>query len=284
MSMILRLFLRFFIFITGYRSTVVNQNLDVIAAAHPDLIISDSKKRFQSYFPTLLSEIISSYFLKQEEVSRLATFVNSDLVQKSIQESGGAFLLTAHHGNWELASLALSSALKGKIGAIYLPLSNKRIENWVKKKRIRFGVQFISPRELLNLIRKNHDLKALCFVADQAPGGPEHADWIPFFGRTTAFSPGIERLPRILNWPVYYASIRRRENGVYQITFELLCDTPRSASKGELLNKYVDCLEREVTQAPHQWLLTHRRWKHQAENYLNITKYDRHSSGGISQT
>lgn len=243
------------------------QNIDIIAGKNPAINTKQVYHQFLSYFAKLFSEIIFSFSISQKAILKRIKFNNPEVVSKAIQEKGGAFLLTAHYGNWEMASLAMPSVFGDKLGAIYLPLSNKKLDEWVKKKRIRFGLHFMSPTEVLQSLRKQQEMKGICFIADQAPANPASAHWTPFMGRLTSFSPGIERMSRLLKWPVIYGHIQPNNEGGYELFFEKICDDPKDMPNGAITKYYAAKLESEILKNPQYWLLSHRRWKHQPEQF-----------------
>lgn len=263
--------LRWFIFLllklTGYRKKVILQNIDIIASFDPKINKQQVYDSFIKYFAKLFSEIIFSFLISQKSILKRIKFNNPEVVSSAIREKGGAFLLTAHYGNWEMSSLAMPSVFGDKLGAIYLPLSNKRLDRWVREKRIRFGLHFMSPAEVLQSLRKKQEMNGICFIADQAPASPATAHWTTFMGRLTAFSPGIERMSRMLKWPVIYGHIQPLESGGYELYFQKICDDPRSMEQGEITRQYAAKLQQEILKNPQYWLLSHRRWKHDPEKF-----------------
>jgi Kdo2-lipid IVA lauroyltransferase/acyltransferase len=253
--------------LSGYRKKVIQQNIEIIAGFDARIDKERTYLLFQKYFARLFSEIIYSFIVSQKGILKRIRFHNPELVSQIISEKGGAFLLTAHYGNWEMSSLAMPSVFGDKLGAIYLPLSNKRLDSWVKEKRIRFGLHFMSPTEVLQSLRKKQEMKGICFIADQAPANPSTAHWTLFMGRMTSFSPGIERMSKLLKWPVVYGHIQPDGKGNYELFFEKICDDPARMENGEITRKYVAKLQEEILKNPHYWLLSHRRWKHRPEDY-----------------
>jgi len=267
MLFLLRWIIYLLLLITRYRWKVIRNNIEIIADYDKSIDKQKTHALFLKYFARLFSEIIYSFNISQASISKRVSFHNPELVSKKIKEKGGALLLTAHFGNWEMSSLAMPSVFGDKLGAIYLPLSNKRLDAWVRKKRVRFGLHFMSPTEVLQSLRKKQEMNGICFIADQAPANPQAAHWVEFMGKLTAFSPGIERMSRLLKWPVIYGHIQPNGKGAYKLYFEEICDDPNQLQAGEITKKYAAKLQAEILKNPHYWLLSHRRWKHQPEDY-----------------
>ncbi len=267
MLFLLRWFIYLLLLISGYRKKVIRQNIEIIAHYDPRIDKEKTYRLFVKYFARLFSEILYSFNISQNGILKRVSFNNPQLVSETIKEKGGAFLLTAHYGNWEISSLAMPSVFGEKLGAIYLPLSNKRLDRWVREKRIRFGLHFMSPTEVLQSLRKKQEMNGICFIADQAPANPSTAHWTTFMGRLTAFSPGIERMSKLLKWPVIYGHIQPDGKGNYELFFEKICDDPNTLPSGEITRQFASKLQSEILKNPHYWLLSHRRWKHNPDEF-----------------
>lgn len=62
---------------------------------------------------------------------------------------------------------------------------------------------------------------------------------------------------------VVYASIRRVKPWHYTLHYELVAETVADLAEGEVLDRCLALLEREIRQDPSRWLWSHKRWKHQ---------------------
>ena len=241
MLFLLRWFIYLLLLISGYRKKVIRQNIEIIAHYDPRIDKEKTYRLFVKYFARLFSEILYSFNISQNGILKRVSFNNPQLVSETIKEKGGAFLLTAHYGNWEISSLAMPSVFGEKLGAIYLTHRSKRL--------------FDKGRN------------GICFIADQAPANPSTAHWTTFMGRLTAFSPGIERMSKLLKWPVIYGHIQPDGKGNYELFFEKICDDPNTLPSGEITRQFASKLQSEILKNPHYWLLSHRRWKHNPDEF-----------------
>ena len=57
--------------------------------------------------------------------------------------------------------------------------------------------------------------------------------------------------------------MRRQGRGRYVVSFEVIVDNPKEMGDGEIMEKYVRCVERFINVNPDNWLWSHRRWKHE---------------------
>lgn len=99
----------------------------------------------------------------------------------TILDDRPALLITGHCGNWELLGYAM--ALLGfPMHAIYRPLDNKPIDDWVRQTRSRRGLVLLDKFGALRQIPQLLEARApIGFVADQNAG--DRGLFVPFFGR-----------------------------------------------------------------------------------------------------
>jgi len=62
--------------------------------------------------------------------------------------------------------------------------------------------------------------------------------------------------------PIFYAHLDKDKKGYYSARFELLTDTPNATHYGEITEKMMQWLEKDIRQDPACWLWSHKRWKH----------------------
>ncbi len=73
--------------------------------------------------------------------------------------------------------------------AVYMPLSNPYFNKIILKLRMRFGSIMIPATNFKSQFHKyaTQGNYAMALAADQNPGNPLSAYWVPFFGQTNAF-------------------------------------------------------------------------------------------------
>jgi KDO2-lipid IV(A) lauroyltransferase len=72
---------------------------------------------------------------------------------------------------------------------------------------------------------------------------------------------------------VLFCKITKERRGYYKIFFEMLEETPARLKEGELTEKYVDHLQKFISEYPEMWLWSHRRWKWDwKEGYSKVIK------------
>ena len=81
-------------------------------------------------------------------------------------------------------------------------------------------------------------------------------------GVETAVFYGLEQWSRRYDMAVVYASIRREAPWKYTLHYELVADEVLALPEGEVLDRCLTKLEREIHRDPARWLWSHKRWKH----------------------
>jgi len=249
-------------YIIRYRRTIVRQNL---IRAFPEKPISEIKtieRRFYLNFCDNLvetikmlshnsEEILKRYQLDTESYLHLATY-NQPII-----------LCLGHQFNWEWGSWALPLLTPFQVYAFYLPLSNKQVDHLLYRIRSSMGTTPIPANHFLKHVKAIRETRGLCvMIADQSPANLETAYWVPFFSRLTPFLSGMEKLARLLNCPVAFATIRKIRRGLYQVHTSLLVEQPARYPDGTLTQLFAQRLEASIREQPENWLWSHRRWKH----------------------
>jgi KDO2-lipid IV(A) lauroyltransferase len=128
--------------------------------------------------------------------------------------------------------------------------------------RSKFGTILISATEFRTRFHQFTKNKySLVLVADQNPGNPNNAYWLPFFGKMTPFVKGPEKGARNNHTAVFYAHFYKVKRGYYRSDIEFITDNPESYPEGELTKLLVKKIEDSVKEKPSGYLWSHKRWK-----------------------
>ncbi len=132
----------------------------------------------------------------------------------------------------------------------------------MRKLRTRFGSRLVPAQELLaDIIKRGRTARAIAMVADQEPRDSERKHWTRFLNRDTAFYMGTEEIARATRFPVFFVAMRRLARGHYAIGVEPLAPAGETRAPGELTERYVRRVERQIREAPADWPWSHKRWK-----------------------
>jgi KDO2-lipid IV(A) lauroyltransferase len=144
-----------------------------------------------------------------------------------------------------------------------MPISNKIFNRLILHIRSRTGaIQIPATDTRKQVLPYRKTPYMLTLVADQAPGSPEKAYWLNFFGKPAPFVPSPERGARAGNTPVLFVHFYKPSRGKYRAKLFLGSDNPSALPEGRLTRQYVDFLEWSIRQQPALYLWTHRRWKY----------------------
>ena len=179
---------------------------------------------------------------------------------------GGAIVVTAHLGNWDLA--ACTQALAGrKLTLLSRNLSNRGLDRFWMERRRASGLTIVDELtridELARIVREGG---TLVLIADQATARGLGGVQLDFLGRPA----WTTRLPALLAlrtgapiFPVFVDSSADRRH-VIRVEAPLV-PPPGPAPVREralaLTREINDRLERRIRTCPDQWLWLHRRWK-----------------------
>ena len=253
---------RLLYYVIGYRKEVVLHNL---AIAFPDLSESKRKeiaKAFYLRFTDTFLESIKMLSLSNRQALRRVT-LDLSVVEQLLSQGRSVQLMVAHQFNWEYINLTIPVALRHPFYFVYRPIGNKVIDQLYFWQRTRLGGnavsadQFAEKRELI-FSRPS----VLALGADQNPGKPEKACWLPFFGTPAPFYTGPAKGAIQYNAAMVMLQMERTKRGHYRFTTHLLCEHPAQFSAEQLTLLYKCEVERVVKADPANYLWSHRRFRH----------------------
>jgi KDO2-lipid IV(A) lauroyltransferase len=247
----------------GYRKKIVLQNLQ---KAYPEKSTEEIKKIVRSFYHKFIDSMIESIklfsadnsFIRKHVQMDFSAFDHPSLQNKPFQIHAG------HQFNWEYLNLALSLQLKQPLVAVYMPIKSAIFEKMFHKIRSKNGTVLLPATDLKNRFQEwRNKPHGLVLVADQSPGDPNHAFWLPFFNQLTPFVKGPERHAREKACPVVFIYTRILKRGYYELKSEILTEDASKLGEGELTRLYVKRMTEVINVQPENWLWSHRRWKHQ---------------------
>ena len=211
-----------FYWILASKRRVVRENLEVVSARHPEVLVSRSVIMgiFRRSFANLTCSI-KIYGMPLERVMEQVDTVIPDELLEDIAVGNGHILCTAHMGNWELLSnvLAIKFPHGASFGAIYRPLDNEFANQYVLKEREKYGCKMFAKRTSVFLLgRFIKEGGNLIMLADQR-AGKKSKYARPFFGRDSARSKLPALLQRRTGAKLYMISCHSDEPAKWKIEF-----------------------------------------------------------------
>jgi len=192
-----------------------------------------------------------------------ADYMREHGVEGLRRRARGLLFLTAHLGNWEIAS-GLFGMLGVRIDPVFRHPENPFLDRLLRRIRLQTQGHFIEKRGAVRIMleRLEKGINVGLLFDQEAVRGL----YVPFFGlkACTHKTPAI--LVRDYGVRVLFGVVVRRGDGLdYELRGELLdldCRTEdRTADLHEILLRLVRRLEEEIRRFPDQYLWAHRRWK-----------------------
>lgn len=258
--------------IFGYRKKVVFDNLRKAFPEKSEDEIKSIAKKFYKNFTDVLFEGIKGLTMSNKSAYKRFIVVNPEIINEYYDQGRTILTLGCHYANWEWG-VTTDWQYKHKSMCVYKTLSNKRLNDYMAKRRARWNMPQI-PMERTRMIFRNLEVPKLAvLIADQNPSKTSKAIWVDFLGRDTPCIHGPEIYGKLYNFPAFFMDFQRVKRGHYTLELSLLHDNPKSLEKGELTKIYMNKLEKVIRKKPEDWMWTHKRWKHKRENGKILDSY-----------
>jgi len=256
-------------YLIKYRYKVVQSNLKRSFPEKTEKEILKLTRKFYLNLTDWLVETLKASVMSPAQLQKRVTFLNTEILDNYLRDGKSVVIMATHQFNWEWMLLAGCLQFKTPIDAIYMPVSNKKVEEFVLKVRSRFGGAPIPKDETLpTVVKRIKEQRIIALVADQIPAKDnQNKYWTTFLHQNTAFYMGAESLPKITKLPVVFMAIRKVKRGYYEVTLEKIAEPPYEYQAEEILPVYVRKTEKLISSDPAGWLWSHRRWKYQRGAY-----------------
>ncbi len=178
------------------------------------------------------------------------------------EKHGGAVLVSAHHGNWELGGL-MTSVWVPDMAMIYRPMKHAAADAFLRQCRERFGMKtysrFEGIRWLPGFLRQGGTVAIM--VDQHMSQGMQ----VPFMGHMACTT----TLPAVLvmrqQLPLYTVSLHRQGRDFrFQLRFEAVPMPALSGDKrsdeGRIMEAVGQSIANIIHQRPEVWLWIHKRW------------------------
>lgn len=248
--------------IVGYRKTVVLDNMRRSFPEKNETEIDALARQFYRHFCDVLVESVRLFTISERELMERVEVRNPELLQPYYQEGREVIIITAHRGNWEWCVTALNQKIPHQAVSVYKKLSNELLEEELHRAREKFGTQMVRKKDFIHVIREVAPMtRAFVLAADQSPYGKQKVYWTSFLNQETPVMRGAEVYAKRYNCVVVMLDVERVKRGYYEISLQLVTETPQAMATNELTERYTHLLEQAIKKSPHNWLWSHRRWK-----------------------
>jgi KDO2-lipid IV(A) lauroyltransferase len=266
----------------GPRTGVAETNLEI---AFPELGVRERRRILLESFAQLAEHLVDV-----AEIARLDADVSEELVQfegfehieaaQRATPEGGAILLTAHFGSFEL--FAAACAARGiPVSVVHreqsLPGFQRLLEEWRTGSGIEPLRRGSAARGVLRALRKG---RIVAMPLDQDTPRNEGV-FVDFFGRPACTRDAPARIAMRTGSPVVPGFLFRRPDGRGHVArFEpaIQLVTPEEAGNDpdaaviENVQRMTRTIEAAIRRAPEHWSWIHRRWRTAPERGANVYK------------
>jgi KDO2-lipid IV(A) lauroyltransferase len=187
---------------------------------------------------------------------------NIELVDQLLTAGKRIIFISAHFGNWEVATLAATQ--RGlEVAQIYRAANNPLIDRLIMRFRIIVGSELIpkgaiAARRAIEALR---DGRHLALLVDQKmnDGIP-----VPFFGRPAMTAPAVAQLAMRFDCAIVPARVERLGGAHFRLTIFPPVEIPktgnRAADSAVTMERINAVLEGWIRERPELWFWLHRRW------------------------
>lgn len=274
---ILYLFTDFFYLIivtlVPYRKKVIDQNLKRSFPHLSEKEIAKIRRKFYRHFTNLLAEGIKNLTISKSSLQRRFKVKNPEIMDDLAEKNRNVLLVSGHYNNWEWLITSQAFLFPFEAYGIGMPLSSKFWDKKVNQRRSRYGMNVIHAGNYREALAKETALpKSVLVLSDQSPGDSRRSYWTEFLNQQTAVLFGAEMMANELDYAVVFFTTHRIKRGYYEMELEVITEDAKSLSWGEITEKHVRLLEKQILDKPQYWLWSHKRWKRDIPEDLDQLK------------
>lgn len=251
-------------YVIGYRKKVVLNNLRLSFPEKEEKELLEIRKKFFKHFVDIFIEMTKSFTISEEEINRRYKYTNPEIFRKIEALDKSVILMGSHYANWEWIINIQGMTSINCVGA-YSKLSNPYYDKLIQKNRSRFGSDFIPTASTIkNMIsnKQNNIISMYGLLSDQTPRLSKTHYWAPFLGVTVPIHTGAEMLAKKHDFTVVYMTVERVKRSYYEISFEILTDSPKDYKDYQITDIFLEKAEKQIREKPEYYFWTHKRFKH----------------------
>lgn len=257
--------LGFFMRVLKFRSSVAEENLQrafpYFSAAQRELFL----REFYRELGITFLEMLRSFYRFSPFVEKICDVEGKENLEAVLKEGKGAFVMTAHLGNWEVLCVTGPLCFNTSVTMVTKTLKPAWFHRIVLLTRELTGVKMAcEPKTMPAILRAFKKNEIVGFVMDQYTGAPVGAR-VPFFGHPVGSHTALATLALRTGVPVVPALAVRKPDGRYLVRFEpafhTLSDEDNELAILKNTAQYVKHTENWIKEFPYQWMWIHRRWK-----------------------
>jgi KDO2-lipid IV(A) lauroyltransferase len=247
----------------GYRKQVVLSNLRI---AFPDRSEAERLRIAKQFYRNMIDTFLESikFITLSKEAAYRRSSADFHVLDQALAAGKPVYALGCHQFNWEYVNILFPSHLKVPFIGVYMPIANKVLDRIFYSFRARYGTVLVAATEFKE--KRDRLLQGqyvLALAADQNPGHPANAFWMPLFGKPAPFVTGPAKGAVRSDAVVIMAEMQRIKRGHYHFAMRILAEDVKNMEPAVLASLYRDELENVIRRNPSNYLWSHRRWKYE---------------------
>ena len=252
-----------------YRRKIIETNLKNSFPNKSETEIKQLKRKFYRHFSDILVEGIKNISISKNQLNKRFKIKNPEIMDELYEKNKSVILVSGHYNNWEWLITSIAFHVKQKAVGIGMPMSNKFWNQKINQKRERFGIKVLHAKNYKSFIENQPQTNfAILNLSDQSPGNSLKSYWMTFLNQPTAVLYGTEKMAFEFNYAVVFFNIQKVRRGYYELTFETICEEPRTTEWGYITEQHTKKLEILINQQPSNWIWSHKRWKREIPENL----------------
>lgn len=250
-------------YVIGYRKQVVLYNLSI---AFPDKTEAERLTIAKEFYHNLIDTFVESikFITISKETALKRSSADFTALDRAIATGKPVYALGCHQFNWEYVNVLFPLHLKVPFIGVYMPIANPALERIFHDFRKRYGTVLVAAtkfKEQRDELLKGQYVIAL--AADQNPGHPANAYWMPLFGKPAPFVTGPAKGAVRTGAAVVMAEMQRIKRGHYHFALRLVTESADQYTPQQLAALFRDQLQQVIRNNPSNYLWSHRRWKYE---------------------
>jgi KDO2-lipid IV(A) lauroyltransferase len=270
------LFYLLLISVFPYRKTVIDENIRRSFPQMSEVEQRAIRKKFYRHFADILIEGIANLSMSQSELNKRFKVINPELMQELYDKKKSVILVSGHYNNWEWLISAQQFLFPHQAMGIGMPMTSKFWDKKVNERRQRFGMKVVHSGNFKEEIQSMKEPVAILTLSDQSPGDSRKSYWMDFLNQTTAVLFGTEQMAHTYDMAVVFFALKKVKRGYYEMELKLITEEPRKLPWGAITDAHTRMLEYEIRYKPENWIWSHKRWKREIPEDLELLKKEQH--------
>ncbi len=219
------------------------------------------------HFGRMLTDNLKWAHFGESKRQRLLRVEGEENIHQALQQEKGVLLFSAHLGNWEVASLALSRL--GGLSVVARPLDSRPAERELVRFRASLGARIIykqqAAKPILQALRRN---EMVAILIDQNVLRSQ-AVFVDFFGLPAATTPSLASFHLRTHAPLIPVFCYPTPLFSYLVKIAPALDIELSGEREKdvlkITQRCTKIIEAEIRAQPDLWFWFHNRWKTRPE-------------------